>query len=622
VNYQSIARRYLPLAAVVAVQLLIIAVVPSKADTSSATSVAAGPVQGYSTGGAATSSGSSGVPVGGSAESGAGTGGPAVGGGVAGPGTSTVGGGSSAGTVINGGNGSTASTPGAPGSGSSSGTGSATIAANTSHCSGSREFSPSIDFYAPPCTPGPVAATSYPNGGATYQGVTANSVTIVDYVSDYGAEVNTILQAEGLLETYPDAQTVDTAWQNFINSHYVLWGRHLIIKTYQGQCQSVPPDYSCLLAEMDSVVQTYHPYAVFWNTTLCSACFARLAADHVVAIGGVGFSDAFTDANAPYFYSPFESSTHMDQAFASWWCGQMTSVGSSRVVTYAQDKNPAQNFNGQKRVLGIISTNDPDNEDTVNKVLVPLLKSDCGETVSHFYFYSQDINTAAQQTSAGISAMDTSPDPATDVLCLCDPVAPEFLYEGEEQHNYWPENILADVQGMGYDSTGQNYEAGSNDSPSLPCPAPSVGCEYDNAFGLLAESPQEPQNNNAGVRTFTMGGGSKLPISGQEADEVWSDYEMLASLIENTGPDLTPARMQAAAPSMGSIGGGTTGHYEVGFSSGNYNWTQDAEVAYWDKAVPSSYNGSPGAYIPIEGRRFLPGQYPTVASPPVPASRP
>jgi len=599
----SLARRYLPLAAVIAVQVLIIAVVPSTASKSSNVATASGPVQGYSTGGGSVA-GSSGPGALGAATS-AGTS-AAGAGGTTGALSASSGGGAAGGTSVG-------TSTGTGGGGSSSST---SQAGDTSHCSGGREFSTSIDYYAPPCTPGPIGAAKYNNGGATYSGVTANSITIVDYVSNYGAEVNTILSAEGLLETYQDAVTVDKAWQNFINSHYVLWGRQLHIITYQGQCQSVPPDYSCLEAEMDSIVSTYHPYAVFWDTTLCSACFAKLASDGVVAFGGLGFSDAFAQANEPYFYSAGESSTHIEEAFANWWCNQMKGP-----VQFAQDKNPAQDFNGKPRVLGVISTNDPDNENTVKQVLVPDLAK-CGVSVNHFYFYSQNINTAAQQVEAGISAMDTPTNPATDVLCLCDPVAPEFLYEGEEQHNYWPENVLADVQGMTYDSTSQNYEPGPNNSASLACPAPATGCEFDDAFGLMATASQQPQNNNAGTRTFKLGGGTNLPITGITAEEIWENYNMLASLIENTGPDLTPARMQAAAPSMGTIGGGSTGQYEVGFAPGDYNWIQDARIAYWDRYLPSSYNGQPGTYVQIEGGRYLPNQYQPMSEPPIPATRP
>ena len=493
---------------------------------------------------------------------------------------------------------------------------------DTSHCVGGREFPTSIDYYAPPCTPGRVGG-SYDNGGSTYQGVSNNTITVVDYYADAGAVVDTILKAQGLYVSYEQTQQVDRAFQNFVNSHYVLWGRKLKIEPYRGSCQTVPPDYSCLLAEMDTIVQTVHPYAVSWGTTLCSACYARLAQDHTVALGGVGFSDAFAQANAPYFWSPGESSTHIEQGFAKFWCNQLTSRDSSRVVSFAQNKNPAQNFNGQKRVLGVISTNDPDNEDTVTNVLVPALNRDCGDGASvarHHYFYSQDISTAAQQINAGISVMDTPNEPATDVLCLCDPVAPELLYSGEQQHNYYPENVLADAQGMGVDAVAQAYES-TPTQQSLACPTPQSGCEFDTAFGITSVSGLAPAKKESGPKVYQLGGGTNLPMQAYAATGDWEGWNMLASLIENTGPDLTPARMAAAAPSLGTIGGGTTGQAEVGFSRGSFNWTIDARVVYWAKNATSPYNGKTGTFVGIEGSRFLPNQYPKVSAPPIPKVR-
>ncbi|MHB1911675.1 MAG: hypothetical protein ACYCTI_06425 [Acidimicrobiales bacterium] len=606
-NRSTLARRYLPLALVVAVQALLIAVVPSTAPNSSSLSAAGGPVAGYSTGASgAASSGGAAAAGGGSAGAGGGSSLGSSGGAVGGVGSS--------------GGGLTGSSVGGPGGGptGSGGTGGgSTVAANsasTSHCVAGREFDPSLDYYAPPCTPGVPGAAMPKNGGATYQGVSGNSVTLVDYVSDYGAEVNTILQAEGLYESYAQAQSVDAAFQNFINQHYVLWGRKIKIITYQGKCQSVPPDYPCLLAEMDSIVAQYHPYAVYWGTTLCSACFARLAQDHTVAFGGAGFSQSFADANAPFYYSAGMSSSRMETDFAAFWCKQLTSVNSSRRVTFAEPNNPAQNFNGKPRVLGVISTNDPDNENTVTNVLEPALQRDCGDKVYHTYFYAQNINTAAQQVQAGISAMDTTVNPATDVLCLCDPVAPAFLFQGEASHNYWPENIVADVQGMTTDATSQSYMSG------LACPQPG-SCEYDNAFGLSDVYPYPAGPQMPGPKIYAAGGGTNLPVTAITATSVWENYNMMASLIENTGPSLNPARMQAAAPSMGLRGGGTSGIAEVGFRPGEYNWTRDVEAVYWDKTKTSPYNGKAGSMVPIEGTRFT-TNFPTLSEPPVPVHRP
>ncbi|HMK99253.1 MAG TPA: hypothetical protein VK428_03610 [Acidimicrobiales bacterium] len=493
---------------------------------------------------------------------------------------------------------------------------------NTSHCSGGREFSTSIDYYAPPCTAGTIGG-SYSNGGSTYQGVTSKTVTVVDYYTDSGALVDAILKSEGLFESYQQSQEVDHAFETFINSHYVLWGRKLVVVPYEATCTTVPPDYSCLLAQMDSIVDTIHPYAVYWGTTLCSACFAQLAHDHTVAFGGAGFSDAFAQANAPYVWDAGESSTHIETAFAQFWCNQLSSKDSSRVVSFAPDNNRAQDFNSHKRVLGVISTNDPDNENTVTDVLVPALDHDCGDGASvatHHYFYSQDINTAAQQIDAGINALDSSSNPATDVLCICDPVAPELLYEGEAISNYWPENLLADVQGMGVDAVAQQDDT-TPGGYAIGCPSPSVGCEIDDEFGITSTDALGPPDTEAGPKVYALGGGTNLPLQAYSATGDWEEWNMLASLIENTGPDLTPARMAAAAPSMGTIGGGSTGHTEVGFSKGSYDWTIDARVVYWDRNEPSPYNGKPGTFVSIEGSRYLPGQYPKMQEPPVPATR-
>ena len=602
-NRTTLARRYLPLALVVAVQALIIAVVPSTGPSSSSVVANGGAVSGFSTGGAGSAPGASGTAGGGA---GAGSGAGAVSGGA----------GSAAGLAGGTGAGGAVGSAGT-GSGSTAGIGGASgpAASPTAHCVGGREFSPSIDYYAPPCTPGVPGAADSSNGGATYQGVSSNTITVVDYQSNYGAEVNTILQAEGSYESFAAAQALDAAFQNFINKDYVLWGRKIKFITYAGQCQSVPPNYSCLLAEMDSVVAKYHPYAVVWQTSLCSACFARLAQDHVLAIGGIGFSDQFANANAPYYYASGESSSRMETNFAQWWCSQLTSVHSTRKVTFAEPNNPAQNFNGKPRVLGVISTNDPDNENTVTGVLEPALKKYCGDQVYHTYFYDQNINTAAQQVEAGISAMDTPTNPATDVLCLCDTVAPAFLYEGEASHNYWPENVLADVQGMTADVTSQSYMSG------LGCPQKGQ-CEYDDAFGLSATYPQPDQAQEPGARIYVLGGGSgALPVTGLTAQAVWEDYNMLASLIENVGPTLNPTRMQAAAPSMGTRGGGSSGFAEYGFATNDWNWVQDVEVGYWDKNHTSTYNGQAGSFLPIEGTRFT-GSFPSLSEPPVPVNRP
>jgi hypothetical protein len=587
-NRSTLARRYAPLAVVVAVQLLIIATVPSTA----AKRVTAQAIPG-----------SSSDAIGAQGATSTGNGSPSDVGTVGGSSTGAATVNSGLGTV--GGSAGNVTAPGSPPPGA---------AGDTSHCKAGREFDPAIAYWAPPCVPGTPGIANFENGGATGQGVTAREITVVEYNSDAGAEVDAILKAQGQYVSYQQAVVVDKAYENFINKEYVLYGRHLHIITYQGQCQTVPPDTNCLIPEMDKIAAQYHPYALEWSGPLCSACYAELARDRVVALGGVGFSDEFANQNAPFFYEAWQSSSKVQKAFAEFYCKQL----AHSPVKFAETQNPAQNFNGKPRVLGVISPNDQDNKDTVQHVLLPLLKSTCGVNVSHLYFYSQDINSAAQQTAASIATMDTPSNPATTVLCLCDSASPSFLYKGEQANNYFPENVIAADQSLNLDSAGQSFESGPG------CPQGGAGghCEFDNVFGLASNGPQQPATNDEGSRMYAIGGGTNLPIDPTENEIIAQDYAMLANLIENTGPHLTPENMQARAPAMGSVGGGASGLPLLAFSPGNWTWQQDDRVVYWDRNRNSSYNNQPGTYLAIEGSRFLLGQYPTVNEPPIPDPRP
>jgi hypothetical protein len=214
--------------------------------------------------------------------------------------------------------------------------------------------------------------------------------------------------------------------------------------------------------------------------------------------------------------------------------------------------------------------------------------------------------------------MNTPQNPATSVLCLCDPVAPQFGYNASANNNYWPESLIADVQSMDFDSNAQTYSSKDTSNDTLACPNKNP-CPFDNAIGLGTSDPQEPAARSAGARIYKMmSGKSSLPVASATLDIVWTDYNMLASLIQNAGPILTPARMQAAAPDLGQRGGGTTGHALRYFAQGDWGWTKDVRIVYWNKNKTSSYNGKPGAWVQIEGGRFN-GNFPQVAQPPAPA---
>ncbi len=208
--------------------------------------------------------------------------------------------------------------------------------------------------------------------------------------------------------------------------------------------------------------------------------------------------------------------------------------------------------------------------------------------------------------AAGIAAMNTKDrPPATTVLCLCDQVAPAFLFTGEQQNSYYPENVIASDQGMDYDKTGQSY----GKDGTLGCPTPQAGCEYDLAFGLGEIGAEEPKDNDPGTRIFAAGGGGAMPgsVEGKTATSTAKQWIMLANLIEAAGPNLTPDNMAAQASSMGAAGGPGTPNELVQFPNGSGYWTQDVKLIYYNPNLKSPYNGLDGSYAQAGDRVTLGG---------------
>ncbi|MCW2681189.1 MAG: hypothetical protein JWM62_2590, partial [Frankiales bacterium] len=483
------------------------------------------------------------------------------------------------------------------------GTGAGVTAASgdTSHCVDGRQFDPEIEFFAPPCAPGKPGATGIANGGTTSKGVTKDKIVVVHYIPDYGAEVNAILRAQGLYYDAASAKIANAAFQSWMNSKYNLHGRKIAITTFQGTCRTVPPNHQCLNAEMNRIATEYKPYAVFFSSTVCSACYAELARNKIITFGGSGFSEEFRNALRPYNYDYGMSSSKMSKLFAQWWCGSM----AGKPAKYASPQNPQQDFRTVRRQLGVVSTNDPDNERVIKQVLYPELAK-CGESVKgHEYFYEQNIATAAQQSQAGTAVMNSPQNPATSVVCFCDPVAPQFSYNAAATNNYWPETLFASNQAMDTDPTGQSYMG------DLACPRGDA-CSFDGALGLGQSDKATAPGNLGGMKVFAaMAKGTAAPVQPTVMEIFWQNYNMLASLIQTTGPNLTPANMAGAAPRLGSRGGGATGKALRAFTNGELSWTQDVYITYWTKNKKSPYNGETGAFTQAYGgKRFGLGQLP------------
>src|SRR3954447_12225866 len=269
---RSTLRLYGPFIALAAVQALFIVAAPSKAPDR--TSLTAG------AGGFRSGAGNSGFTSGAGNAAG-GTGSDALSGATGGDGAGSTGGSSGGG--------------GGGGGGATSNVGGGTLAAgDTSHCAGDLQFNILL-AHNPPCQP----VFSGDNGGATYDGVTGDTINIVWFESTPNEQVNTILGAKGLARSNADAEAAVKAFTDFINTHYEFYGRKLKITHIVGDCPSTPPDYAkCEVAAQEVVKQ--HPFAVIWITSLYADVFDIWANAGIISLGGSAFDSSFYTQRRPF----------------------------------------------------------------------------------------------------------------------------------------------------------------------------------------------------------------------------------------------------------------------------------------------------------------------------------
>ncbi|HVE91188.1 MAG TPA: hypothetical protein VNE62_02655 [Actinomycetota bacterium] len=573
-NRRTPAMRYAPLFALVAVQVLIIALAPSKAPGTS-------PVGGFGPGAAA------GVgEVGAEVPIDPATGQPITGGGAAG------GAGASGGAAGPAGAKQALNAAGIP------------VTGDTSHCVGGLQFDPAIFAFAPKCVPKFVGK----NPGRTYRGVTDKKIKVLIYNGNFGTGIEEVLTAQGFAASVPQQQEMADASEKLINSKFELYGRELEIKAVGGACSAAPPDNKCLRAEFEGLVQREQPFAVVWGTSVSSESYDHLSDLKVVNMGGWFFRDSFSTERRPYHWDIQMSGSQIARHAAEWYCNRM----HGGIARYSGEQD---DMRAKPRTMGVITSDDPENVEMIKEFKGHL--SRCGASVApgKEYYYAQNLQTVEQQRDELVQKMKTPPE-ATTVLCFCELVAPIFLYSEAEQQQWWPEHIIVGTGFMDADQSAQTYDhflppaAGS----AAPNDEPAKDEQFENAFGLAQADEQGSLADSFSGRAYKA---YKADATGPPYDSAEVDFQyfmMLASMAQFAGPNLTPETLEQGAFRLGVIDPGGKKDPKLSqrsFKPGDYTWVDNLREVYWSTEKTSAFNGEKGRYITLNGGRwFSLGEYP------------
>jgi hypothetical protein len=592
-----LGRRYAPFIVLAAVQVLLVAIVPSKGLHGNGTpsQVASGGPAGSAGSGAGGSTG-----VAGAGSTGAGSGSAATA-----PGATGIAGGSGATT--------TGSGTGSTGAGSTG-----TEAVDRSRCDANgKEAGPT--FYMPPCVP---VWHGGDNGGRTMTGVDATTIRIVFYVAQSNPEVNAILARQDLAATNEQRCEALRAFTAEVNKRWELYGRKLVsldgpgtnkgsvnsdqpncrFPYFQGQCSLTPPDPPCERAEAQLIADQIKPAFVL-APVADPAFYNELGKRHIVVLGGEAEPASYHTDVAPYYWDVFMDGTRAVRMLAEYYCKKMVGKPvrwAGPEVMHPPGTDPLGPAVKRKVAILYPSTKgDPTARLSANLFIQLVSGGECGSPGDDTkgYSYESDINTAEQQSTT--TAVTLKHDHVTTVVCFCDPIAPVFGTNSFATQDYHPELLLAGIGLIDYDKLGRLYN-------------PSVQ-KY--AFGLSHLQTQLPFDQSEAAKAWRDAGNPGLPDKTENLD--WAYYALVGAMIQNAGPNLTPANvsrgMFAAPPEGGWQLTGGNPHYPliVFRPPDDYTGINDAREVYWCSTRPSEIDGQLGSYAPVDnGHRYDLGQWP------------
>ncbi|MHB1444447.1 MAG: type 1 periplasmic-binding domain-containing protein [Acidimicrobiales bacterium] len=450
---------------------------------------------------------------------------------------------------------------------SSGGAGSIGDVAKTGvHCGpGVRQFAWSD--YAPACVP----AFHGNNGGATGQGVTPSTITLTYRLANSSQQsaVDALAGSANINQTdlVADMQT----YINYFNTQFELYGRKVVLKTYQGQGDYLEEDQGQNLGATQADAVTAHDLGAFGDVTFAleaSEPYEQdLAQEHVVSFSSVGMPQSFYQQFAPYEYSvEGPSGTVGLQEASAVICDRLAGMPA----IFAGDVT----YHSQNRKFGIIYPQTPYYQEAVNTAMTRLAA--CG-VKPKVIGYSINVSEYEQEAVTSVAEMKAAG--VTTLLCACDPIYPILLTQAASQQNWYPEWFAISYG----DPASRNYtqsEWSHSVAGGVQFPTPSTTQAYQ-AY-QLANPGHQPAETPPSSPPYYY-------VAYYELMEVFAG-------LQAAGPDLTAASFERGEFSLpASIPGDPVGGRWI-YGQNVFDPVASFSMVWWDPNAVSKFDGSKGAY--------------------------
>ena len=496
-----------------------------------------------------------------------------------------------------------------PASGSAA-VGSGTTVSGTPCSAGAGQFA---SPYAAPC----IAHFTGSNGGATSNGVTGSTITLVQ--REFLSTANTAqVAAEAKQDGAALPQVTDQVQQvflNYFNKVFDLYGRHVVLQTFTGTgdatTESLGQGQAQACADADTIANQMHAFGEVGFTLNDSfvpggtGVFSQCAEQNKLTEfnGNAYFDEGTFQSQNPYVWNEAPDceriANQTAEAFDKLLVGKPAIYAGDASLrtrtrkfgTYVPNLAPYIRCNGGANSSFI--------QALAKKYHVP------ASTFSNTFRYNLDISTFDQQAQQAIVQFKAAG--VTTVVLACDPFSVMDLTKAAAAQNYHPEWLLTGSALTDLDQTAQSYDQSE---------------VTGHLFGLSEASPStdtEGPNSLAG-KLYLKLTGHQIPAG---TDGNYGQLVLMFDQLQAAGPDLTPANLARGTHALPTLGAPNYeyGHWNFksgpnGAATGDHTAIDDARLVYWDGTATSPLNGNQGTYVAaFGGKRFTLGDWPTTLPP-------
>ncbi len=522
----------------------------------------------------------------GSGTDGAGTGSSTDGGTTSGTSGSTTGNTGTAGTT--GGNTPTTASSGGNGGGGGSvgdsgkGNGVAPVT-GVQPCADRQEQVPG-DPYTPPCV-----TFQGDNGGATYRGVTADTIKVTYRIipGEKGFQQTLAdLAGASLSDTPETVKNTVTALGEYFSKRFEFYGRNLQFQFYEGTGSNTNELLGKGRDKAEADAETVKELAPFADMSATSEPYAdALARRGIIGFGTPYLSRQWHEQRAPFAWSLATDGTRVSELAAEYANKRLY----GKPAVYA-----GGNLKGKTRKFATLAPENSWYQESVDNAR--RITQEAGNDPGLNVKYQLDLSTMSNQANNIIPKLKN--EGITTVICGCDPVLPVFLSGEANRQQYYPEFIIVGTALTDADIVGQLWDQNF----------------ASHAFGVSSLEPFVPPTQTIAYEAFKTVRPNDEPAF--SVDLIYYQMYMMAIGIQGAGPDLNPGTFEAGMFNYPARSG-PVGLWK--FGPGDRTAANDVREIYWDPNAISDYNGKQGAYLGTSDQRWESGQIPA-GDPGVPTS--